>query len=165
MFKKTKKGVVRDFIKVNLPDENENIFIIEENGLSIFDVVQNIRNNEVIKDLHIISFRISKKDLSTLEDFDFDFKTKLLLSDSIPSMVVGTYNYLLDNKKFDVEYKNIHEKSTFVKTENNYYFITSSGNFNPDGKIEFISIFNSKEVYNLLMPEIWKKEKEEVMEA
>lgn len=164
MFKKTKKGIVRDFIKVDLPDKNKNIFIIEENGLSIFDVVQNIKNNEVIKDLHITSFRISKKDLATIEDFDFDFKVKLLLSDSIPSMVVGTYNYLLDNEKFVVDYKNIHEKSTFVKTENNHYFITSSGNFNPDGKIEFISIFNSKEVYNLLMPKIWKKEKEGVKE-
>lgn len=165
MFKKTKRGIKTTFNKFDLPKKNKHIFLIEDNGVSIFDVLHNINEKEKIEDIHIISFRISKTDLTTLENMKFNFKIKLLLSDSIPSMVKGTFEYLKDNVNFTTKYQNIHEKSTFVKTENNHYFITSSGNFNPDGKIEFISIFNSKEVYNLLMPKIWKKEKEVVKEG
>lgn len=162
MFKKTKKGVKASFKKCRLPEENKYHFYIEENGISIFDVVHNILEKEKIKDIHIISFRISKTDLMTLENMKFDFPVKLLLSDSIPSMVKGTFEYLKENSNFETKYKNIHEKSTFVKTKENYYFITSSGNFNPDGKIEFLQVFNSEEVYNLLLPEIWQGKKEDI---
>lgn len=162
MFKKTKRGIKTTFNKFDIPEKNKQIFLIEDNGVSIFDVLHNINEKEKIKDIHIISFRISKTDLTTLERMNFDFKIKLLLSDSIPSMVKGTFEYLKENSNFETEYKNIHEKSTFVKTDRNYYFITSSGNFNPDGKIEFLQVFNSEEVYNLLLPEIWQEKKEDI---
>lgn len=159
MFKKTKKGVKASFKKCRLPDKNKTLFYIEENGVSIFDVVHNISEKERIKDIHIISFRISKADLITLENMKFDFPIKLLLSDSIPSMVKGTFEYLKENSNFETKYKNIHEKSTFIKTDENHYFITSSGNFNPDGKIEFLQVFNSENVYNILIPEEWRKKR------
>lgn len=165
MFKKTKRGIKSTFNKFDIPEKNKQVFLIEDNGVSIFDVLHNINEKEKIEDIHIISFRISKTDLTTLENMKFDFKIKLLLSDSIPSMVKGTFEYLKDNVNFVTNYQNIHEKSAFIKTKENYYFLTSSGNFNPDGKIEFLSVFNSKKIYELLLPEIWKrKEKEEGMQ-
>lgn len=154
MFKETKKGVkVKfNFNKIDVPKKDENSFFVEDNGRSMFDAIYSISQNEKILDLSIISFRISKADLSTLKLMNFDFKIKLFLSDSIKTMVVGTFNYLVDNTNFETRYDNYHEKSVFVRTENNYYFLTSSGNFNPDGKIESLYFFNSKELYENLLP-------------
>lgn len=154
MFKETKKGikVKLNFNKIDVPNKDENSFFVEDNGRSMFDAIYSISQNEKILDLSIISFRISKADLSTLELMNFDFKIKLFLSDSIKTMVVGTFNYLIDNPNFETHYDNYHEKSVFVRTENNYYFLTSSGNFNPDGKIESLYFFNSLELYQNLLP-------------
>lgn len=80
-----------------------------------------------------------------------------MMINPVPSMVKGTFEYLKDNVNFVTDYQNIHEKSAFIKTKGNHYFLTSSGNFNPDGKIEFLSVLNLKEAYELLMPEIWKR--------
>jgi len=162
---KTKKKInVKDLLKnIVLPEKNQQIFTIENNGDSIFDYFLNICSKEKVKNVLIVSFRISKKDLVFLEEikkiYNFDFSYNLILSDSIPTMVVGTFNYLKDNSNFKTKYINTHIKLCLVKTENNYYSIFSSGNFNPDGKIEQLQIFNSKEIFNNYI-KLWQEEKE-----
>lgn len=89
--------------------------------------------------------------------FKHDFKYNLVLSDSIPTMVVGTFNYLNQNENFNVKYINTHIKLCCVKTDKNNYSIFSSGNFNPDGKIEQLQIFNSKSILNNYS-ELWQEE-------
>jgi hypothetical protein len=164
--KSNKKISVKDLIKdIDLPKENQSIFTIENNGNSIFDYFLNICSKEKINSASIISYRISKKDLVFLEEiksiYNFDFKYRLLLSDSIPSMVVGTFNYLKDNNNFNVIYKNTHIKLCLIKTEKNNYSIFSSGNFNPDGKLEQLQIFNNKDIFeNYNKSKLWQGEKE-----
>ena len=158
MLKKKNKVVsIKDLINLNIeiPAENKSTFTLENNGDSIFDYLLTISEKETITDINICSFRISKKDLSFLEQLisykDYN-PIHLLLSDSIKSMVVGTYNYLKDNVNFVTKYKNKHAKYCLIKTkENNYYSILSSGNFNPDGKIEQLNIINNKGVYKFLL--------------
>jgi hypothetical protein len=162
---KTKKKInIQELImELDLPCVNEQIFTIENNGDSIFDYFLNICSKEIVTDVRIVSFRISKKDLIFLEEikniYNFNFKYNLILSDSIPSMVVGTFNYLKDNSNFNTEYINTHIKLCLVKTEQNYYSIFSSGNFNPDGKIEQLQIFNSKQIFDNYK-KLWQEEKE-----
>lgn len=152
--KKTKKKIsVKELIKnLDIPKKNESIFTIEDNGNSIFDYFLSICAKEKILDVKIVSYRIAKKDIVFLEEikkiYNLDFPFKMILSDSIPTMVVGTFNYLKDNENFNVRYMNTHVKLCVFKTENNFYTIFSSGNFNPDGKIEQLEIFNSEKVYN-----------------
>jgi len=153
--KKTKVTSLNKLVNVNLelPEVNQSIFTLENNGNSIFDYLLTISEIENIKDIKICSFRISKRDLSFLEELIEKKQLKpikLLLSDSIPSMVIGTFNYLTENVNFETNYKNTHAKYCLVKTQDgNYYSILSSGNFNPDGKIEQLNIINNKQVYDL----------------
>jgi len=151
--KKNKETSIQKLIdlSIELPTKDNSVFTLENNGNSIFDYLLTISEKENISDINICSFRISKRDLSFLEEL---IKVKkynpisILLSDSVVSMVVGTYNYLLDNLNFIVSYKNTHAKYCLVKTEQgNYYSILSSGNFNPDGKIEQLNIINNKNIY------------------
>lgn len=74
-------------------------------------------------------------------------------------MVVGTYNYLNQNENFNTRYINTHIKLCCVKTNKNYYSIFSSVNFNPDGKIEQLQIFNSKQIFDNYT-KLWQEEKE-----
>jgi len=152
--KKTKVTSLKKLVnlKLELPKINESIFTLENNGDSIFDYLLTISETETLLDINICSFRISKRDLSFLEELIESKKLNpinLLLSDSIISMVVGTFNYLQSNQNFKTEYKNTHAKYCLAKTnKGNYYSILSSGNFNPDGKIEQLNIMNNKEVYD-----------------
>lgn len=160
--KKKKAITVKSILKeLELPILNEQIFTIENNGNSIFDYFLNICSKENVTEVFIISYRIAKRDLSFLEEikerYNHNFKYALLLSDSVPTMVVGTYNYLLNNENFSVKYINTHAKLCFVKTDKNYYLISSSGNFNPDGKIEQLQIFNSQEIYENYK-KLWQEE-------
>lgn len=161
---KTKKIIsVSNILKdVELPIPNTQIFTLENNGNSIFDYFLNICTKETVTDVLIVSYRIAKKDLVFLEEikqkYSYDFKYNLVLSDSIPTMVVGTFNYLNQNDNFNVKYINTHIKLCCVRTEQNYYSIFSSGNFNPDGKIEQLQIFNNKGIY-LNYNELWVGEK------
>lgn len=162
---KTKKKIsVIELLKnIDLPKINNQIFTIENNGDSIFDYFLNICSKEKVLNVSIVSFRIAKKDLNFLEEikkiYNFNFQYNLILSDSIPTMVVGTFNYLKDNINFNTKYQNTHVKLCLVKTENNYYSIFSSGNFNPDGKIEQLQIFNSKAIFDNYI-KLWQEEKE-----
>jgi len=157
MLKQTKKTIsVKKLVDYNLklPLKNKSIFTIEDNGTSIFDYLLLICETQKVKEIKICSFRIAKRDLSFLEELQIFGKLpkiKLLLSDSIPTMVVGTFNYLSGNNNFEVEYKNTHAKYCLLETEDNYYSIFSSGNFNPDGKLEQLNIINNKEVYNFFL--------------
>jgi hypothetical protein len=165
MLKNTK---IKKVISVNnllkdlkLPNENNQIFTIENNGNSIFDYFLNICSKEIIENVLIVSYRIAKKDLNFLEEikkkYNHNFKYDLILSDSIPTMVVGTFNYLNQNENFNTKYINTHIKLCCVKSKENYYCIFSSGNFNPDGKIEQLQIFNSKEIFDNYT-KLWQEE-------
>jgi hypothetical protein len=155
MLKKKKTDTkIRNTINFNLeiPSKNESVFFIEDNGVSIFDYLLLISEKFEITDCSICSFRISKRDLSFLEELislNKLPKTNLLLSDSIPSMVVGTFNYLCDNPFFKTTYINTHAKYTLINTKcGNYFCVFSSGNFNPDGKLEQLTILNNKDTYD-----------------
>lgn len=158
MFKDTKKNIKikEGFEKIKLPKKGHDLFFLELNGKSIFDVIYSIYENEEVLDLQIVAYRISTADLRTLEEMrktkKWNFKIKLLLSGSIPRMVKGTYNYVCENPNFEVKYLETHEKNAFIKTNENSYFVTSSGNFNPKLKIETLAVFNSEEIYNNLKP-------------
>lgn len=160
---KTKKVVsINQLLKeLDLPKENQQFFTIENNGNSIFDYFLNICSKEIIENVLIVSYRIAKKDLNFLEEiknkYNHNFKYDLVLSDSIPTMVVGTFNYLNQNENFTTKYINTHIKLCCVKTKNNYYSIFSSGNFNPDGKIEQLQIFNSKAIFDNYT-KLWQEE-------
>lgn len=140
------------FIRENLiPGPNEFVFLVEDNGLAIFNFLLQIAFEQDIVNLQIESFRISKRDLLFLEELIKIEKippSQLILSDSIPQMVVGTYNYLKDNPNFKTKYVNTHAKMCFIETkQGNYYSILSSGNFNPDGKLEQLTIINNQYLY------------------
>ena len=135
------------------PLKNNSLFTIEDNGNAIFDYLLKIALTEKVNECLICSFRIAKKDLSFLEELIFKQKLpeklSLLLSDSIKSMVVGTYNYLENNPNFETSFINTHSKYALLKTnEDNFYCIFSSGNFNPDGKIEQLTIINCEQTFN-----------------
>lgn len=140
------------FVRENLiPKPNHFVFLAEDNGLAIFNFLLQIAFEQDIVSLQIESFRISKRDLLFLEELIKIQRipiARLILSDSIPQMVVGTYNYLKDNPNFRVKYVNTHAKMAFIKTkQGNYYSILSSGNFNPDGKLEQLTIINNHHLY------------------
>jgi len=157
MLKTTKKTIaVKKLVNhsLELPKKNKSLFTIEDNGNSIFDYLILISDIEKVTEITITSFRISKRDLSFLEELQKKGKLpkiKLILSDSIPSMVVGTFNYLEKNINFETKYKNTHAKYCLIRTDENFYGIFSSGNFNPDGKIEQLNIMNNELVYNFFL--------------
>lgn len=135
------------------PIKNQSLFTIEDNGNAIFDYLLKIALTEKVTECLICSFRIAKKDLSFLEELIFKQnlpeKINLLLSDSIKSMVVGTYNYLTNNSNFETSFINTHSKYALLSTkEGNFYCIFSSGNFNPDGKIEQLTLINCEKTFN-----------------
>ena len=80
-------------------DKSKKTTFIQNNGISILDAI--LLNTDCrIKKLYITTFRISKKDINILivlkkENYIEDYE--LLVSDSIKSMVVGSYNYLVSN--------------------------------------------------------------------
>lgn len=150
--KKTSSVVVLLKKDLKIPDKENMFFTLENNGNAIFDYLLKIALTEKVTECFISSFRIAKRDLSFLEELikkeKLPNQINLLLSDSIKTMVVGTYNYLKDNENFKTNYKNTHSKYALLKTEEgNNYCIFSSGNFNPDGKIEQLTIFNSEETF------------------
>jgi len=157
MLKRKKRSIsIKKLVDYNIkiPTKNKTIFTLENNGNSIFDYLILITELEDVTNINICSFRIAKRDLVFLEELINKNKIptiKLLLSDSIKTMVTSVYNYLSDNKNFNVRYKNTHAKYCLIKTTNNYYSILSSGNFNPDGKLEQLRIVNNKEVYNFFI--------------
>jgi hypothetical protein len=61
-------------------------------------------------------------------------------------LVVGVFNYLKNNPNFDVKYMDVHAKTCVITTDQNNYTLISSGNFNPDGKIEQIIILNQEKI-------------------
>ncbi|HAT75488.1 MAG TPA: hypothetical protein DCS19_01260 [Flavobacterium sp.] len=122
---------------------------VQNNGISILDVI--LFNTDIkIKYLHVTTFRISKKDiyiLIALKDQNYIEDYELLISDSIRQMVVGSYNHLKNN---NIKFKelNTHTKMAFIEKENgDLVNVFSSGNFNPDGKIEFTSVDYNKETF------------------
>ena len=142
-----KKSKVK-FNSIELNKSKKTTFI-QNNGISILDVI--LLNTDCrIKKLYITTFRISKKDINILialkkEKYIDDYE--LLVSDSIKSMVVGSYNYLVSN---NIKFKelNTHTKMAFIEKENGELVnVFSSGNFNPDGKIEATSIDYDRNTY------------------
>jgi hypothetical protein len=145
---KSKKSFIEN--KIILPKKGEIKFLLELNQISIFDFLVYVSFNEKIKSLDIISYRIAKKDLIFLEEMIkkslIPKKTNLFISSSIPSLVVGVFNYLKNNRNFEVKYMDVHVKTCIITTDQNNYTLISSGNFNPDGKIEQIIILNQQKI-------------------
>lgn len=135
-----------------IPKFGESFLNINNRPNPILKYIINIALSESITEIKGCFYRVSQKQLKTFEQMQ---KRKLLpdvmdlvLSDSIPQMVKGTFNYLNENKNFNVCYINTHAKYAVVKTkEGNNYFINSSGNSNPDEKIEQTSIYNDSKIY------------------
>lgn len=124
--------------------------IIQDNGISILDVL--LFNTEtVISELYITTFRLGKKDIDTLVQLNesgFVKNITLLISDSIRAMTKGAFNHLIDS---GIRFKelNTHTKMMFIKKTNGECVnCFSSGNFNPDGKIEQVSFNYDKEEFN-----------------
>jgi hypothetical protein len=140
--------------------ENECRFVFEQNGINLFDILVNISKNQKVKNLIIISYRISKQDLSFLEEMmklNLIPKTKLFISDSIPQMVVGTYNYLKNNSNFETNYINTHAKTVLLDCGKNKYILTSSGNFGTTGKTEQTTIIKSIKLHKEICQEVEAK--------
>lgn len=142
---KTSKAKFRNVII----DKAKKTTFIQNNGISILDILL-LNTDCKIKHLYVTTFRISKKDIDiliALKDQNYIENYELLISDSIRQMVVGSYNHLKNN---NIKFKelNTHTKMMFLEKENGEVVnCFSSGNFNPDGKIEFTSVDFNKEIF------------------
>jgi len=116
----------------------------------ILQAIIDIAYFDKIEEVYCMFFRCSQKQLKIMEELQKRDRlpiVRLLLSDSIPYMVKSTSNYLKDNANFKTSYINTHAKFSGIKTKKNHYFIHSSANTNSDGKIESLTIINSKHIY------------------
>lgn len=121
---------------------------IQLSGVSLMDVL--LANCFDLSELNIVTFRISKKDINTIKRIAKKNKAieiKILISDSVRSMTPAAYNALIASRLGFIEI-NTHAKMIFLRKVNGGVISAfSSGNLNPDGKIEQISVCENQEKY------------------
>lgn len=158
MLKKIKDKSINlnDYIDNNilLAEKNNHIFDVNNFPNPILNKVLNIALKENITDIYFCLYRVSQRQLKIFERAinieKFPVKVNLILSGSIQRLIKGTSKYLINNNNFNVKYIDTHAKYCILKTkQGNYYCIFSSGNSNPDGKIEQTDMFNDENLYFL----------------
>lgn len=154
MLKSKTKINVSDKVSKNidLPITNETISYIYNLADPMTQYLIDISSLEKIQELNMCLFNVSQKQLKFFERmqelFLLPLKINIVLSQRIKAMIPGTYNYLKENKNFNIGEAHSHAKFCTIKTENNYYTIVTSANTNADKKIEQLTIINNEDVYN-----------------
>lgn len=151
MLKKSKHIVLNDLQKESLRKIKvlkDGDCFVQADCISLMDIIIFIQINEKIEDIIIESYRFSLKFLRILIELKIKQRVsgiRLIISDSIRQMTPSSFNLI--NSNFDYKEVNTHAKAIAVKTKNNYYYCTSSGNVMPDGEIEVLFVNKSRELY------------------
>jgi len=131
-------------IKINLPQQNKIQFYYQNRNLCPLYVINEIEKVEQIKYIEITGFRINKKSIFYLDKFN----TSYFFSDSMKYMVQDVFKMLYER---NCTFNNYHQKTVLVRTENNYYTITSSNNIDTEDNLDYLAIENNKQVFNDLL--------------
>jgi len=130
--------------------KDEVTLLIQDCGISILDVLL-FNTDQYIKQLYITTFRIGKKDLdilNKLKQVNIIGDITLLISDSVRAMTKGAFNHI-ESLGFNFKELNTHTKMMFIEKENGERVnCFSSGNFNPDGKIEQLEFNYNKNEFS-----------------
>jgi hypothetical protein len=136
-----------------LPKKDELIYIITQAKFNQFAFTLAVLEKEEIEKLYISSYNVK---IDLLKALEFLLKDrikycKLIITWSIKARSPEVYNYITKLKKlknFDVVYCDNHSKISCIKTKNNYYIVSGSGNFTATNtKMENYTITNDRELY------------------
>lgn len=152
------KVLLKSLNKINelgsLPQRNQQHVIITRKMINSFDFILAICQKEIIVELTIAFYRISKKAIIELRELQkrkkID-KITFLINDGFPKLVTSTYNLLIQfkSKNWLIKLENNHTKIILAKTNiNNYYVIEGSGNLSINARIEQYRFENSEQTYN-----------------
>jgi len=137
-----------------MPKENEFDFLITKMSFNAFTFIPFILKNEKIESVLFSTYNIAKRVILCINE--------LLESNQIKDAVIIANKFMkydhkdiidlleLTKQKQNFNYYLIHNHSKIncIKTENNYYIISGSGNFSNTDSVEQYSIINNKEIYN-----------------
>ncbi len=137
-----------------IPKKDEQIRIVTRKMINSFDfILAIIANNEIIENLIIAFYRISKKAIIEISELIKEGKIKnviLLINDGFPKLVPDAYNLLLQQKStnFTIKLENNHTKIILIDTIKNKYIIEGSGNLSINARIEQYLFENNEQVFN-----------------
>jgi hypothetical protein len=162
-FRKIAKTSMRDdaFLDIinevgGLPKLNEVVFI-KTNGCSdTGSIFTHILSNENIEVLYLSTWVISRNNIERIIkaiDNGTLKKCYFVVSKRLKELKKSDYAFLVEEfskRKESCFFKvcNSHAKTFSVKTENNYYTVTGSGNWTENPRIENYVIFNDINAFN-----------------
>jgi hypothetical protein len=119
---------------------------------SPFDILRSIHESETVKDISFIQHGGGKKGLIEIDDIlEKAENINFFISSLVVAMIKSTYEYI---KSIQTKYgavikiETTHAKITLVKTDNDYYSIVSTANFNSKTKVEHTIVYTGENDYN-----------------
>jgi len=143
-------------LKTKLPLKDEEYFFITQNKFNQFAFTLAVLNKEPVQELYISSYNVKNDLLLVIEDLLTNGKIKyckLVITYSIQARLPEVYKKCINlNKKlknFDITLCDNHTKLSCIKTDENYYVVSGSGNFtSTNKKMEQYQFINSEELFN-----------------
>ena len=149
MFKKTvKDGIgadIKKLKKISLPNCGKSKIILINRNFSGYEALLNIHINEKILSVIILSYWISVKTSEKVHQICDD--VKIIAANNLKMATRSKFDYYKDK---NLKLTDIHAKFQLIKTNSNYYVISSSANFGTIDNLDFVIIQNNKNLYKKL---------------
>ena len=137
----------------SIPTPGQQFRIVTQKAVNSFDFILAILATEEIEELIIAFYRIGKKVIQELKEFQKTEKIKslyFLLNDGAPKLIPDAYNLLVQysNENWKVKIENNHTKIICIRTAQNFYVIEGSGNLSINARIEQYVFDNNEDLFN-----------------
>ena len=137
----------------SIPFPGQQFRIVTQKAVNSFDFILAILATEEIEELIIAFYRIGKKVIQELKEFQKTEKIKslyFLLNDGAPKLIPDAYNLLVQysNENWKVKIENNHTKIICIRTAQNFYVIEGSGNLSINARIEQYVFDNNEDLFN-----------------
>ncbi len=146
------KNLEKDLMR--LPGREEFFFLQTESSFNAFTFIPFVCQHERIKSLYASTYSIGSKvvnALMELHDGGLIDEITLLISDSMikrnPVTIDNLCSVAASRGNVNVLFSWVHAKVCIIETENDYYIIEGSGNWNENAQYEQYLFGNSKSVY------------------
>ena len=127
-----------DLEKIELPKENEIIFLTTKNARSLVNFVK----DKNLDECYLFCSRLDKKSFEIIKDKNLK---GIGLSERVLQNNPEFYNQV--TKQTIVKLNNNHSKMILFKIDNNFYVISGSGNASINSRIENYIIENNQDKY------------------
>lgn len=142
-----------DDLKLNIPEKNENEFIITTKPISLLDVINYIEQTKgTISEIYLFLYTVNNKAANYICELSKRSELKVIISDLMNSKreKERMITRIFDNTNTEIVFCHNHAKIAAIKINDNYYVLSGSMNAGNNARVETLQISNNKELYNFI---------------